>query len=97
MDDFFNQIDITEDGNVSKAELKNYFRKLGNKEPDDVLRKELGLVEGIPPPKETGSGADIEKDSKGSKVSDDKENLESDRKGLVEGEDYNTARSESKK
>lgn len=39
LDDFFNCIDITNDGMISKAELKNYFRKLGNKEPDADLRK----------------------------------------------------------
>ena len=39
LDDFFNQIDVTEDGMVSKAELKNFFRKLGNTPPDTVLRR----------------------------------------------------------
>ena len=99
LDDFFNQIDITEDGMISKAELKNYFKKLGNKEPDELLRKELGLFAGIPPPKKDEcDDADIEgSGGSGSKVSDAKEQLDSDRKGLVENENYDTARSEAKK
>jgi len=68
---------------ISKAELKNYFRKLGNKEPEEELRKQLGLVAGIPPPKNV--------ESDGKKISDGV--LESDRKGLVDNENYDTARS----
>ena len=48
MDDFFNAIDVTEDGLISKPELKNFFRKLGNTPPDEELRDSLGLVRGIP-------------------------------------------------
>ena len=74
LDDFFSKIDVTQDGMVSKAELKNFFRKLGNTPPDEELRDKLGLYRGIPP---------LESERK----TNSEQALDSDRKGLVRNEE----------
>ena len=48
LDDLFNIVDVVEDGTISRPELKNFLKKLGNTPPDNVLRRRLGLCEGIP-------------------------------------------------
>ena len=40
---------MVDDGVISKPELRNFLRKLGNTAPDVELRKQLGLCDGIPP------------------------------------------------
>lgn len=43
LDEFFEEIDVTENGIISRAEMRNFFRKLGKRKPDDLLRKKIGL------------------------------------------------------
>ena len=63
---------------VSKAELKNFFRKLGALPVDKKLRAELGLTKGLDLDPEKGGKKNL-------KTMD--EGLDSDRKGLVRHEE----------
>ena len=80
LDDLFIVMDITSTGMISRAELKQFFKKLAKMEPDEEMRKRLDLVW----PRKDDSQGDYS-----AKV-DDEENrgpLESDRKGLVDNEE----------
>ena len=43
LDDFFNTIDIGQDGVISRTELKFFFKRLGKQEPDEFWKRKLGL------------------------------------------------------
>ena len=49
LDDFFDKISISGDGTISRAELRNFLRKICRYNPDEELREQLGLHDGIPP------------------------------------------------
>lgn len=46
-DDFFMNLDITQSGTVSKAEFRNFLRKVGNQEPDIKLQKFLRIPQWV--------------------------------------------------
>lgn len=41
LDVFFDEIDVTANGLISKPELRGYLRKLGKKDPDQLLKKKI--------------------------------------------------------
>jgi hypothetical protein len=51
LDDFFRDVDLTHSGMISRPELRNFFRKLGAKEPDLDLKEKLNIVDWFEEPK----------------------------------------------